>query len=67
MLSLHLHARLMRQHHSTASNINMQCITALALPAICTFDCMLGDAGIGGLAGLGGLGGMEGLAGESSA
>jgi len=39
----------------------------MAVPAICTFDCMLGDAGIGGLAGLGGLGGMEGLAGESSA
>ena len=36
----------------------------MAIPAICTFDGMVGDAGMGGLAG---LGGMEGLAGESSA
>ncbi len=39
----------------------------MAVPVICTFDGMVGDAGMGGLAGLAGLGGMEGLAGESSA
>ncbi len=39
----------------------------MAVPATCTFDGMVGDAGMGGLAGLAGLGGMEGLAGESSA